>query len=98
MTYSELLEHVRRGNHVPLECVQAVLSAAGKTSDAFLADLFSCLTSAKPGDVCSCGGKLRVVNTRVIGQHRIRYLACGSCGQRPAKNKQITLLESVPTL
>ena len=90
MTYPQLLATVRRGNHVPLQCVQAVLSAAGKTDADFIRDLFSGVPHAKVGDPCSsCAGRLKILNSRIVGGRRIQYIGCGSCGHRPIRNKVI---------
>jgi hypothetical protein len=48
------------------------------------ADLMS---SPQSGDPCLCGGRIHVVNTRILGNTRIRYLGCRRCGFRPANNK-----------
>ena len=51
----------------------------------------------RSGDLCpSCGAQIQVVNTRIIGTQRVRYLGCRSCGYRPVKNKIIIPLEYAP--
>lgn len=47
--------------------------------------------------VCSqCGAMLQVLNTKIVGDSRIRYYGCRSCGFRPPKNKRIVPLEYAP--
>jgi len=41
------------------------------------------------GDPCPrCGQRIGVLNTRVDGEFRVRYLGCHHCGFRPDDNKR----------
>ena len=51
------------------------------------------------GTACGCRGcqgRVGVVMTHVVGSTRVRYLACKSCGWRPAQAKQLIPLEFSP--
>jgi hypothetical protein len=52
---------------------------------------------ARSGEVCeSCRAARYVVSGRYAqGSHYVQYLACKSCGHRPADNKIIMLAEHV---
>lgn len=43
-----------------------------------------------------CGGKVVVVQSLVIGDMRIRYYGCRTCGRRPRDNKRIVPLIYAP--
>ena len=43
-----------------------------------------------------CGAILGVVNTRIIGQTRVRYIGCHGCGFRPEGNKMVIPLVYAP--
>lgn len=52
---------------------------------------------SQSGDPClKCSGRLQVVNTKVAGDSRIRYLGCRACGHRPADNIIVIPLEYAP--
>ncbi len=43
----------------------------------------------KSGDTCpQCGDRLQVINTRVVGEHRVRYVGCRTCGFRPPNSSK----------
>lgn len=47
---------------------------------------------------CShCGGWLRVSTSRIKGNLRVRYLACGNCGKSPPDNKRCVPLNDAPS-
>lgn len=51
------------------------------------------------GDDCpqeGCDGRLGVLNTRVIGSERVRWIGCHACGWRPQNNKQVVPLAIAP--
>lgn len=55
------------------------------------------MTKPAIGDDCSrCGGRIGVLDTRVSGAWRTRWLGCHDCGFRPPDNKQIVPLEHAP--
>ena len=39
---------------------------------------------------------VQVVNSKVVGESRIRYYGCDACGKRPDDNKRIVPLEFAP--
>lgn len=47
-------------------------------------------------DCPQCGGVIRVLNSLILGESRVRYLGCGECGWRPEANKQVVPLEHAP--
>ncbi|MDE2022397.1 MAG: hypothetical protein KGI71_05815 [Patescibacteria group bacterium] len=52
---------------------------------------------ATSGDACpKCKGVLQVVNTRVIGATRRRYIGCRGCGFRPDQPPQTLPLAEAP--
>lgn len=52
-------------------------------------------TTARP-PCPRCGGHIQVVNTKIVGENRLRYLGCRKCGYRPPQNKLIIPLEYAP--
>jgi len=36
-----------------------------------------------------CGALLQVVNSRIIGVTRVRYIGCRKCGFRPPHNRRL---------
>jgi hypothetical protein len=41
-------------------------------------------------DACPrCGSILQVVNSKVVGDTRVRYIGCRRCGFRPENNKTL---------
>lgn len=50
------------------------------------------------GDPCpKCeSGKLIVVDTKVDGNYRLRYLGCRTCGHRPEDNKMVIPVQYAP--
>ena len=48
-------------------------------------------------NVCEkCGARLQVVNTKIIGESRVRYYGCRDCGFRPPGNKHVLPLRYSP--
>ena len=46
-----------------------------------------------------CGGRFGVVNTKIVGENRVRYFGCKefeTCGFRPEDNKEIVPLVQAP--
>lgn len=43
-----------------------------------------------------CNSVVQVVNTRIVGGSRIRYIGCRGCGYRPPHNKRIVPLIYAP--
>jgi C4-type Zn-finger protein len=53
--------------------------------------------TAQPADRCPiCGGHMQVVNTKIVGNSRIRYYGCRACGFRPADNKVTVPIQFAP--
>ena len=59
------------------------------------------MSDRKPqsGDRCQmpgCDGRFTTYSTRVVGDVRIRYLHCNTCGYKPLENKLIIPLRYAP--
>ena len=90
MTYRDLIRSLQRGEQPPVDDVEAVLRAAGKTAGDLVRDWLRD-PPPRPGDRCArCGGTIKVLNTRRICLNlRAQYVGCGTCGFRPPRNKRV---------
>jgi len=89
--YSALCRLVRSGNRPTSQTVRRVLTDAGRTADDFLdVTLGNGPDRALPGDPCpDCAGRLIVIDSRAVGDRRVRRIGCRTCGHR-ADRKLIT--------
>ena len=55
------------------------------------------MPTAQSGDTCpKCAGLFAVLNTRIRGETRVRFVGCKSCGYRPPANKIVIPLGHAP--
>ncbi len=88
--FSAMIEALRMGVRIPVAEQARILAQAGKSQEDMAAALPS-QPAASPGDPCECGscpGHLVVLNSIPRGRHRLQYLGCCTCGQRPRRNKR----------
>ena len=84
--YAGLVRALQSGNRIPNGTIQRILTAVGRTSDDLLADAFGSADRAISGDPCpDCDGTLIVIDSRVVGDRRVRRLGCRGCGYREGR-------------
>lgn len=96
--YRRLVKALAAGIKVPRPVIDAALAAAGKTAEDLVDDVLvgDRLPPPTPGDPCEkCGGRLVVRNSKRRNRCQVQYLACGDCGERPAKNKRVVPIHEI---
>jgi RecJ-like exonuclease len=89
--FQSLVLAIRSGARVDMSEIAGILAVSGRSHADLVSSLVSRSQSAQPGDTCDCGGRVGVYCTRRVGGRRVQYLACRTCGAKPANNKRTTI-------